>query len=66
VYAIAHPASLRRKCPYDGTETTLRGSVTSNKPKGAGNAGLRGPVRAKLCIDKFGRIELLPGRTFQF
>ena len=66
VYTISHPASQRRKCPYDGTETTVKGSVTSNNLKGAGNVGLRGPVHAKLCSDRFGRIELLPGRAFQF
>ena len=65
VYVSSHPASQRNKCPAGQHETTLRGSVTANKPLGAGNAGAKGPVRAKLCIDANMNVSLLAGRTFQ-
>jgi len=65
VYSVSHSASQRRKCPANGTEATLRGAVTADSPKGAGNFGVRGPLRAKLCIDSRSRVRLLGGRTFQ-
>jgi hypothetical protein len=66
VYTVSHPASQRRKCPVHGTEATLRGSVTTNSPKGARNFGVKGPLRVKLCIDAFSRVRLLGGHSFQF
>jgi len=65
VYVSSHPASQRSKCPAADTETTLRGSVTANSPLGAGNAGIRGSIRAKLCIDPALNVSLLAGRAFQ-
>lgn len=65
VYAVSHPASQRKKCPDGDTETTLRGSVTSNQPIGPGNVGIKGAVHAKLCINSALDVTLLPGRTFQ-
>jgi hypothetical protein len=65
VYVVSHPASQRRKCPNGDTETTLRGSVTSNRPVGAGNVGIKGAVHAKLCIDSGLHVTLVPGHTFQ-
>jgi len=66
VYTVSHPASQVHKCSGRGIETTLRGAVVANHPIGAGNVGVKGPVRAKLCTDAFGRITLLRGRRFQF
>lgn len=65
VHVSSHPASQRRKCPGTDTETTLRGSVTANSPLGAGNAGIRGAIRAKLCVDPALNVSLLAGRAFQ-
>jgi len=65
VYVTSHPASQRRKCRAGDTETTLRGTVTANSPLGAGNAGVMGPVRAKLCIDSKSNVNLLIGKAFQ-
>lgn len=65
VYVISHPASQRRKCPDSDTETTVRGAVTTNSPLGVGNVGVRGPVRAKLCVNPGLNVSLLAGRAFQ-
>lgn len=64
VYVFSHPASQRHKCPVGDTETTLRGSVTANTPVGVGNAGVKGAVHAKLCIDPQLDVSLLAGRAF--
>jgi len=65
VYVSSHPPSQRRKCPDGDSETTLRGSVTANRPLGTGNVGVKGAVHAKLCIDSSSKVSLLAGRTFQ-
>ncbi|HXY27261.1 MAG TPA: hypothetical protein VEH82_03195 [Acidimicrobiales bacterium] len=65
VYVVSHPPSQRRKCPEGDTETTLRGSVTGNSPVGVGNVGVKGPLRAKVCVDPRLDVSLLAGRAFQ-
>ena len=65
VYTTSHPANQRRKCPAGDVETTLRGTVTSNKPIGPGNIGIKGPVHAKLCTDPGLDVTLAPGHMFQ-
>ncbi|MGA2520281.1 MAG: hypothetical protein ABSG81_05610 [Acidimicrobiales bacterium] len=65
VYVSSHPAGQRRKCAGDDTETTLKGSVTATAPIGAGNAGVKGAVHAKLCVDPSLDVTLAPGRAFQ-
>ena len=65
VYVSSHPGSQRRKCPDGDAETTVRGAVTANSPLGVGNAGVKGGVHAKLCVDPALDVSLLAGRTFQ-
>ena len=65
VYVSSHPVAQRRKCAGDDTETTLKGSVTANAPVGAGNAGVKGAIHAKLCVDPRLNVSLAPGRAFQ-
>jgi hypothetical protein len=43
----------------------LRGSITANNPIGMGNAGVKGPVHAKLCVDPKLDVSLLRGHAFQ-
>jgi len=65
VYTSSHPASQRRKCPEGDMERTLRGSVTGNATVGRDDPGIKGPVRAKLCVDPKLDVRLAPGRAFQ-
>ncbi len=55
----------RDKCG-GGTEVVVRGSVTGNRSIGAGNPGVKGAVRAKVCLDSGLNASLLAGRSFRF
>ena len=55
----------RDKCG-DGTEVVVRGSVTGNRSISAGNPGVKGAVRAKVCLDSGLNTSLLAGRSFRF
>ena len=65
VYSMAKEASRRNRCPAGQAESVLSGSVTASDPLGPGDAGVRGPVHAKLCIDPGSRVSLLAGQTFK-
>ncbi len=60
------PTTDRRDKCGGGTEVVVRGSVTGNRSIGAGNPGVKGAVRAKVCLDSALNASLLAGRPFRF
>jgi hypothetical protein len=65
VYSTTSPAPKRNKCA-GGTEVMVRGSVTGNRSTGRGDLGVKGAVRAKVCLDSSLNASLLAGRSFRF
>ena len=63
-YSATIPQSKGNKCPTGQTEAILHGSVTGNTPTGTGNAGVKGSLRAKVCLDSGGNLSLLQGQQF--
>jgi hypothetical protein len=64
-FTYSSTTAKRDKCPGGQTETLVRGTVTGNSPLGPGNAGVKGAVHAKLCIDSSSNVHLLPGQAFK-
>jgi hypothetical protein len=64
-YSATIPQSNGNKCPAGQTEAILHGSVTGNSPTGTGNAGVKGALHSKICLDSGGNLSLLHGQTFK-
>jgi len=65
LYSSTVPDSKGNKCPTGLTEVILHGSVAGNSPIGTGNAGVKGAVHAKICVDlSGGSLRMLTG-TFK-
>ena len=60
------PAPVKRDKCGSGTEVVVRGSVTGNRSVGSGTLGVKGAVRAKVCLDPGLNASLLGGRSFRF
>ena len=69
-YSATIPQSKGNKCPAPLTEAILHGSVSGNTPIGTGNAGVKGALHSKICVDLSGDagngdLSLLHGQTFK-
>ena len=58
-YTTSIPQSRGDKCAKGSTEAILHGAVSGNTP--IGNAGVKGALHAKVCIDSSGNLSLLSG-----